>query len=82
VGLQMKGARIRWGGDEVHRARVARVADIDDREAVAEHMADKGMALVDHDLHAVAAAALVRVADKLDVTGGVGRHRGSPSQAG
>ena len=56
MGLQMKGARIGRRGEEIDRARVARVAHIDDGKAVAEHVADIGVALVHHDLHAVAVA--------------------------
>ena len=67
VGLQMEGARIGRRRDEIDRARPARVAHVGDRKAVAEHVADKGMAPVHHDLHAVAAAALVGVADELDI---------------
>jgi hypothetical protein len=67
VGLQMEGARIWRRGDEIDRARPARVADIGDRKAVAEHMADIGMPLMDHDLHAIAAAVLVGMAHKFDV---------------
>jgi hypothetical protein len=42
--------------------RLARVADVGDRKAIAEHVADKGMPLMDHNLHAVATAVLVGVA--------------------
>ncbi len=40
---------------------------IDDGEAAAERMGDEGMALVDHDLRAVGAAALIATADEGDV---------------
>ena len=70
MGLQMKGPRIGRRRDEIDRARRARVAHIGDRKAVRKHVPDKGMALVDHDLHAVAAAALVAMPDKFDVARG------------
>ncbi len=82
MGLQVKGPRVRRRGDEVRGARVLRVADIDNGEAVAEHMADKGMALVDHDLHPIAAAALVAAADEIDVARRDRDHREAPQAAG
>jgi hypothetical protein len=74
VGLQMKGARIRRRRNEVDWARLLWVAHIDDREAVAEHVADKGMPLVHHDLHAIAATVQIGVGDKLDVARGFRFH--------
>ena len=52
------------------------VADVQDGHAVAEHVADIGVAVADHDLDAVATAALVGVAEQGDVAGevGCGRH--------
>ncbi len=41
-------------------------------------MADIGVAAIDHDLDAVAAAALVAVAEEFDVTAGLGGHDFSP----
>ena len=80
--LQMKGPRIGRRRDEVDRARVLGVAHIDDREAVAEHVADIGVALVHHDLHAVAASALVAAGDEIDVAGGNRDHRPLLSEPG
>src|SRR5436190_24381600 len=78
----MKGARIRRRRDEIDRMRLLWVAHIDDREAVAEHMPDKGMPLVDHDLHAVAAPVQIGIADKIDVARGIGGHGRSSIAAG
>jgi hypothetical protein len=78
VGLQMKRTRIGRRRDEVDGLRLPGVADIGDGEAVAEHMADKGMALVHHDLHAVAATSLIGMADEFDVVRGNGVHRTAP----
>ena len=67
MGLQMKGARICRRRDEIYRAWLAGVADVGDRKAIAEHVTDKGVPLVDHDLHTVAAAILIGMADKFDI---------------
>src|SRR5260370_17872709 len=75
----MKGARIGRRRDKVHRPRMARVADIGDRKAVRKHVPDKGMALMDHDLHPIAPPLLVGVADKLDVARGNRGHPAGPS---
>src|SRR4051812_39799142 len=70
----MVGARVRRTGQEIDRLRMLRIAHVDDGDAVAEAMADIGEAAMHHDLHAVAAAALVAVADELDVAGCNGVH--------
>ena len=80
MGLQMKRARIRRRGDELDRARVLRVAHVDDREPVAEHVPDIGVALVHHDLHAVAVAVEVVGGDEIDIAGGIGGHGGLPGE--
>src|SRR5262249_61856592 len=54
-------------GDEVDGLRVLRIAHVDDGDAVAEAEAHIGIATMHHDLHAVAAPALVAVTDELDV---------------
>ena len=69
VGLQVKRARARRAGDEVDDLRVLRVAHIEGGDAVAVAVADVGVAAMHHDLHAVAVAAHVRVADELDAAG-------------
>src|ERR1700722_8701374 len=77
MGLQVMRARVRRTRQKVDRLRIFRIAHIDDRDAVGKAVADISEALVDHDLHAVAAAALVAVAQKFDVMrcyGGHGRH--------
>ena len=81
MGLQVKGARVGRRGEETHRARVLRVAHVDDGKPVAEHMPDIGMALVHHDLHAVAVAVELVGADEIDVAGGIGGHRAAPVAA-
>ena len=55
-------------GTKATVSRIFRVADVDDGKAAAEDMADIGMAAMDHDLYAVAAAALVAVPEEPDVT--------------
>src|SRR5271169_5362769 len=68
----MERTRIWRRRDKIYRARPARLADVGDRKAIAEHMADKGMPLMDHDLHAVAAAVLVGMAYEFNIAR---RHR-------
>ena len=75
VRLQMERAGIGRTGEEIDGLRVLRIAHVDDGDAVAEAVADIGVAAMHHDLHAVAAAALVAVADELDVAGRHGIHR-------
>src|SRR5262249_25247328 len=74
VGLQVDAARVLRAGDEVDVLGVLGVAHVEHGEAVRERLADIGVAAVDHDLDAVAAAALVAVADELDVLRRVGFH--------
>jgi hypothetical protein len=66
VGLQMMRARVRRAGDEIDRFGIFRIAHVDDRDAIGKAVADISKAPVDHDLHAVAAAALVAVAEEFD----------------
>ena len=65
--LAVQGPGVGRRGDIFHHLRVARVAHVDDAEALGEDVADIGVAVVHHDLHAVAAAALVAVADEAHV---------------
>src|SRR5215471_1051998 len=74
MGLQVKGAGIWRAGQKIHCPRTFGIAHVDDSYAVAKAMADVGIAAMDHDLHAVAAAALVAVTDEFDVTGADGCH--------
>src|SRR5262249_19625593 len=67
VRLQVQRAGVGRGGDEVDGLRVLRIAHVDDGDAIAEAVADIGVAAMHHDLHAVAATALVAVTDELDV---------------
>ena len=78
VGLQVKGARIGRRRDKIDRGRPPRVAHIGDGEPVGKHVADKGVALVDHDLDAVASPVLVGMPDKLDVVRGNRCHEAPP----
>src|SRR5262249_10589760 len=41
VNLKVVGAGILWSSDERHRGRLVRVANVDHRKSVAEHVADK-----------------------------------------
>jgi hypothetical protein len=74
VGLQVESARALRTGDEVRDLRVLRVAHVQRGNAVAEAVTDVRVAAMDHDLHAVAAAAHVGVADELDALGRDGFH--------
>jgi len=74
----MKGTRIRRRRDEIYRVRLARVANVSNGKAVAEHVADKGVPLMDHDLDTVAAAVLVGMPDKFDIARRNRDHVGVP----
>ena len=78
----MGRAGIRRRREKIHRARVPWVPHIDDGDPVAEHVTDEGMTLMDHDLHPVAAPALVAAADEVDVARRYGNHRKAPQPAG
>ena len=82
MGLYVKGARIGRRRREVDRLRMPRIANIGNREAVGKHVPDKGMALMHHDLHAVAAAVQIAMADKFDIARGVGCHGAGSQRAG
>ena len=77
VGLEVDGPRVGRTGDELDRPRVRGIADVHDRDSVAEGLADVGVAAMDHDLDAVAPAALVGMADEPDV----GRRDGTRAGA-
>jgi hypothetical protein len=66
-GLEVDVPGVGRGRDIGDGLRVPRIADVDDAEALREHVSDKGIALVDHELDAIGAAALVGVADQLHV---------------
>ena len=59
--LQVMRTGIDAGGEEADGLQPARIRRIENRHAIAEHVADIHMAAVDHDLHTVRAAALVAV---------------------
>jgi hypothetical protein len=69
VDLQMMRAGVFWRRDESSWFGVERIAHIDDRETVAEHMSDEGVAFMNDDLHAVRPAALIASRNKTDVFG-------------
>ena len=75
VGLQVKRARAGRAGDEIGDLRVLRVAHVEGGDAVAEAVADIGVAAVHHDLHAVALAVHVGMADEADIARRNGVHR-------
>ena len=77
VDLQMMRARVLRRGNEGDRLGVERIAHVHHRKAVAEHMPDEGMALVQDDLHAVRPSALVGARHETDVLGaGAGQGSG------
>ena len=67
MGLEMDGAGVGWAGQERDRLRVLQIAHVEDGDAVRIAVANIGIAAMHHDLDAVAASALVGVADELDV---------------
>ena len=66
--LEMERPGVRRRRHERNRDRLFGITDVDDREAAAEDMADKSMAAMDHDLHAIAPAALIAMTEEPDVT--------------
>src|SRR6266853_979919 len=54
-------ARTGPGGEEADRLQLPRIGGVENRHAIAEHVADVHVAAVDHDLYAVGAAALIAV---------------------
>ena len=72
VGLQMDVPGAGRRGEIIRRLRVFRIAHVDDREALREHVADIGVATMHHDLHAVGPAALVGMADEPHVARVIG----------
>ena len=67
MNLQMVRAGVFRRGDESNGLRVQRIAHIHHRIAVAEHMADESVPLVQDDLHAVGPAALIVARQETDV---------------
>ena len=67
MNLQMVRPGVLRRGDESDGLRVQRVAHVDDRIAVAEHVADERVPLVQDNLHAVGPAALVAARQETDV---------------
>src|SRR5581483_382987 len=62
--LQVDGPGVRWCRNIVHRARMFRIAHVENAEALGEHVADIGVAAMHHDLHTVGPAALIAVRDE------------------
>jgi hypothetical protein len=75
MGLEMDGAGVGRAGHEGNGPSVLRVAHVDDADAVRIAVADIGVAAMHHDLDAIAAPALVGVADELDISGRYHIHR-------
>src|SRR5262249_13069886 len=71
MGLEMNGAGAGWAREERDMPRMRRSAYVDDADAVGVAVADIGIAAMHHDLDAIAAPTLVRVADEFDAA----RHR-------
>jgi len=69
MGLEMDGAGVGWTGQERDGLRVLQIAHVEDGDAVRIAVTDIGIAAMHHDLDAVAASALVGVANELDVAG-------------
>src|SRR5712671_823225 len=69
MGLEMDGAGVGRAGQEGDGPRVLRIPHVENADTVRIAVADIGIAAVHHDLDAVAAPALVGVADELDVAG-------------
>src|SRR6516165_8128062 len=65
----MDGAGVGWTGQERDGLRVLQIAHVEDGDAVRIAVTDIGIAAMHHDLDAVAASALVGVANELDVAG-------------
>ena len=65
--LEMDVPCVRRRGHVFDRARIFRVAHVNHAEALREHVADIGVAIVDHELDPVRATALIGVADDLHV---------------
>ena len=67
--------------DESDRLGMERIAHVDDGKAVAEHVADKGVTLVQDDLHAVRPSALIATRHETDIFGaGAGNGSGHAGQ--
>src|SRR4029078_2382423 len=60
------------GGDVICGLRIFRIAHIDDRKTLGEHVTDAGEAEMHHHLHAIGTAALIGVPDQLHVASVVG----------
>ena len=70
MGLQVKGSRTGRAGDEIDHLGVLCIAHVDGGGTAAEPVADVGVAAMHHDLHAIATAGEVRMADELDTPAG------------
>src|SRR2546422_9149947 len=74
VSLEVNRAGVGRARDEVDHPRSLRISNVHDRDAVAEGVTDVGVAAMDHDLNAVAAASLVRMTHEREVARCDGRH--------
>ena len=76
--LQVVRAGVGARGEEADRLQAARIRGVENRHAIAEHVADVDVPAVDHDLHAVGTAALIAVRHVPDPPAdAVRRNRGS-----
>ncbi len=69
MNLKMVRAGILRRGDEGDCLRRLRVAHVNDRKAIGEHVPDIRIALMDDDLDTIQAAALVAARQKADILG-------------
>ncbi len=69
VDLQVMRAGVLRRGDEGDRFRLQGIAHVDHGKAVAEHVADKGVAFGQDHLNAVRAPALIVAREKADILG-------------
>ena len=77
--LQMQTHRVLMDRHEIRRLRIARIAHIRNHHAPTDAGADIGITAIDHDLHAVATATLVGIADEIDIACAFGdNHRSNP----
>jgi hypothetical protein len=63
MGLKMDVPCVRRRGHVFDRARILRVANVNHAEALREHVANIGVAVVDHELDPVGTAALIGMAN-------------------
>src|SRR5215831_5946556 len=65
--LQMNGPGVGRCGNVIHPSRIFRIAHVDDRKTLGEHVTNVSKATMHHDLHAVRRPALIGVANDAHV---------------